>query len=213
VGNLSTAEDEEFFRSAGISHVLTAAGRLKVTLPPVAGLKVRRFCLQLADHPTAILLAELPEALAFCDAALGLGCHRESSEDQAPNGDGALLVHCASGVSRSVSVCVALLMTRVNMTYQEALAAIRSTRPQACPNIGFEQQLFILETKGGDVNEAVESWSAQHLKADVIQVAQKQREAANDMHVKLDTLEHELAAARSAGLTESHSQDFIRQLH
>jgi atypical dual specificity phosphatase len=52
-----------------------------------------------------------------------------------------VLVHCNAGISRSCSVCVAFLMKQAHLSYDEALALVRKTRPAARPNAGFEEQL------------------------------------------------------------------------
>ena len=49
--------------------------------------------------------------------------------------------HCNAGVSRSVSVVVAYLMSHHSMTYEAALNAVRQIRPAAKPNDGFVKQL------------------------------------------------------------------------
>ena len=56
-------------------------------------------------------------------------------------------MHCASGVSRSVSICCAWLMLTSDSdhTLEAALQAIRKDRSQANPNAGFKQQLLSLE--------------------------------------------------------------------
>lgn len=53
-----------------------------------------------------------------------------------------IIVHCSRGVSRSVSLVMAFLMSE-GMEYEKALESIRSTRPQANPNPGFETQLRV----------------------------------------------------------------------
>merc|ERR1712118_95955 len=103
-------------------------------------------------------------------------------------------------------------MTKAGLSYQEAIITIRSTRPNACPNIGFEQQLLLLEAKGGDIDGAAKHWTTRHAK-DVMEAAQNQREAANDVHLRLDTLENEIAAARSGGFAKSPAQVFVGQLY
>ena len=55
-------------------------------------------------------------------------------------------MHCASGISRSVSVCMAWLMLRKKLSSEEALREVRKSRPQALPNHGFLQSLRLLET-------------------------------------------------------------------
>ncbi|XP_042573627.1 dual specificity protein phosphatase 22-B-like isoform X2 [Cyprinus carpio] len=56
------------------------------------------------------------------------------------------LVHCLAGVSRSVTLVVAYLMTVTTLGWQEALAAVKVARPCASPNVGFQKQLQEFET-------------------------------------------------------------------
>ena len=51
------------------------------------------------------------------------------------------LVHCAMGVSRSVSIVIAYLMRASAMNYDDAYALVRKERPIANPNPGFIKQL------------------------------------------------------------------------
>ncbi|XP_035990147.1 dual specificity protein phosphatase 22-B isoform X3 [Fundulus heteroclitus] len=51
------------------------------------------------------------------------------------------LVHCVAGVSRSVTLVVAYIMTVTGRGWVESLAAIRAARPCAGPNLGFLRQL------------------------------------------------------------------------
>ncbi len=64
-----------------------------------------------------------------------------------------VLVHCASGYSRSVGVMVGWLMCRKGYLYAEALEKIRLARPRAFPNAGFQQQLKMLEACKCDITE------------------------------------------------------------
>ena len=83
--------------------------------------------LPLLDEPSQPLQQTLETALAFLDR-----CEQRGVP---------VLVHCNAGISRSVSVCVAFLMRKYSIGYDEALATIRVTRPSAKPNAGFEAQL------------------------------------------------------------------------
>ena len=58
---------------------------------------------------------------------------------------GRVLVHCKAGVSRSVALVIGYLIEAEHMTYDAALAAVRTTRPRAQPNAGFERELRALE--------------------------------------------------------------------
>lgn len=58
---------------------------------------------------------------------------------------GRVLVHCNAGVSRSVSIVTAYLMSTKKLTVQQALDVVRSCRPSAKPNQGFMKQLEVFE--------------------------------------------------------------------
>ncbi|KAM7379411.1 hypothetical protein PAMP_004962 [Pampus punctatissimus] len=60
------------------------------------------------------------------------------------------LVHCLAGVSRSVTLVVAYIMTVTGLGWQEALAAVRVARPCAGPNLGFQRQLQEFEATQAD---------------------------------------------------------------
>ena len=57
-----------------------------------------------------------------------------------------------AGVSRSVTLVVAYIMTVTGLGWQEALAAVKAARPCAGPNLGFQRQLQEFEaTQAGEV--------------------------------------------------------------
>ncbi|CAF1439122.1 unnamed protein product [Adineta ricciae] len=56
--------------------------------------------------------------------------------------DGAVLVHCSAGVSRSATIVAAYLMVAHQIDATEAVQRVNQARPCACPNIGFIQQLL-----------------------------------------------------------------------
>lgn len=58
---------------------------------------------------------------------------------------GVILVHCAAGVSRSASILIGHLIQIEGLTYENALAEMRSTRPVANPNTGFVKQLLLMK--------------------------------------------------------------------
>lgn len=53
-----------------------------------------------------------------------------------------MLVHCAEGISRSVSVVAAFLMAQYGWSPSEAVGFIKERRLIANPNFGFVQQLY-----------------------------------------------------------------------
>jgi len=84
---------------------------------------------KLEDFPFAELAAHLPSTTAFIRDAL-----RSSPEAR-------VLVHCAEGISRSVSVVAAFLMAQYGWSPDDAVAYVKSKRIVANPNVGFVQQL------------------------------------------------------------------------
>nr|ACG45770.1 hypothetical protein [Zea mays] len=62
-------------------------------------------------------------------------------EDEAISSGGNVLVHCFAGRSRSVTIVVAYLMKKHQMSLESALSLVRSKRPQVAPNGGFISQL------------------------------------------------------------------------
>lgn len=58
---------------------------------------------------------------------------------------GAILVHCAAGVSRSSTVVCAYLMKSKQMSAKDAVLHVHKKRSCICPNSGFMGQLFLYE--------------------------------------------------------------------
>jgi len=55
--------------------------------------------------------------------------------------EGAVLVHCFAGISRSATVVVAYIMRKLKLTLDDALGLVTDARPIVCPNEGFIRQL------------------------------------------------------------------------
>lgn len=55
--------------------------------------------------------------------------------------DGIVLIHCLAGMSRSVTVAVAYIMSVTNLSWKESLKVVRTGRSVANPNLGFRNQL------------------------------------------------------------------------
>ncbi|XP_045464758.1 dual specificity protein phosphatase 22 isoform X1 [Harmonia axyridis] len=59
---------------------------------------------------------------------------------------GNVLIHCLAGMSRSVTVAVAYIMTVTNLNWKEALKVVKAGRSVANPNLGFQKQLQEFES-------------------------------------------------------------------
>jgi len=60
---------------------------------------------------------------------------------------GVALVHCALGISRSVSICLAYLVKYEGRTLRQAYFEVKKKRPIIRPNDGFWRQLIAFEVK------------------------------------------------------------------
>lgn len=200
VGSLQHAQDETLLRANGITHVLTVASRLKVwtdnenihpKLPPSG---ITHLQVDIADHPAADLFSVLPTCLTFLTDALG---STWPQDDHSTKPHAVILIHCASGVSRSVSVAAAFLMTAGSYSLDRAMECIREGRPNASPNLGFQHQLRCLEESRCDITKASALYKEKISKEDancITDVLRRQRDIANDLHSRIDVLEEKLAS-------------------
>ncbi|XP_048866593.1 dual specificity protein phosphatase 22-B-like isoform X2 [Brienomyrus brachyistius] len=90
-------------------------------------LEMTYLCIPASDLPSQDLTQHFKDSIAFIHESRlkGEGC----------------LVHCLAGVSRSVTLVVAYIMTVTGLGWQDALSAVRVARPCAGPNAGFLRQL------------------------------------------------------------------------
>ncbi|XP_035032614.2 dual specificity protein phosphatase 22-B [Hippoglossus stenolepis] len=122
LGNIKDARDKELLAQHNISHILS----IHDTAAPVLE-DMRYLCISAADHSKQDLTQYFRDSITFIHESRlkGEGC----------------LVHCVAGVSRSVTLVVAYIMTVTGRGWVEALAAVRAARPCAGPNLGFLRQL------------------------------------------------------------------------
>ena len=64
----------------------------------------------------------------------------EEEEEEEKEG-GSCLVHCQMGCSRSVAICVAFIMWKEGLSYDEAFERVKKARAISRPNIGFVKTL------------------------------------------------------------------------
>ena len=195
VGSLAAAESSQFLLKHNITHILTVAKGLPVDIPDIYAPDgngerkinyIQHLVVECHDHPMANILEVLDECLHY----IRQGLH---NDDGGENGN--VLVHCASGVSRSVTVCAAYLMKYYQWNWLEALQYISNKRRYANPNLGFRRQLQILQDGGGDLDTAIEAYSK--LAVDVISDTIRQRGLVNELHAKADAMEDAIAKLKS----------------
>ncbi|CAJ1356470.1 unnamed protein product [Effrenium voratum] len=117
-------------RKLGATHILNCTEDLPAPSEEELG-ELRWERLALPDKEDQDLMPTLQKALEIIS--------------EAEKGGGKVLVHCHEGKSRSVSVCLAYLISQQRLPLSEALAYVKSKRPQARPNAGFLRQLLGLE--------------------------------------------------------------------
>ena len=202
VGSMAAAHDEDFLKIKNITHVLTAAGGLNVHFSVESGI-THHILHGFADHPCADFLSEVQAALEFVDNAI--------------DSKGNVLVHCASGVSRSVGICCAWLMLRQKLTFHEAIAVVRRNRPCGNPNIGFKVQLLALE-QSGDISIAKQIFKQQLGDSTVTDIIRTQRENSCSLHNRVDDIENNFKSSEHLLLTgcdesEDLMEVWIARLH
>ena len=127
-GNFEAAKNKEFLLFAGISHILVA-GRLEKYYPKDFNYK----SFDIDDIYSENILKHFEEGYEFIDDCINQG--------------GKILIHCAAGISRSSSFTLCYLIRKNQMEYKKAYELLVKGRPIACPNPGFQEQLFEWERK------------------------------------------------------------------
>uniref|UniRef100_A0A8D0G6L4 Dual specificity protein phosphatase n=1 Tax=Sphenodon punctatus TaxID=8508 RepID=A0A8D0G6L4_SPHPU len=89
----------------------------------------------ISDHWSQNLCQFFPEAIEFIDEAMSRNC--------------GVLVHCLAGVSRSVTVTVAYLMQKLNLSLNDAYDLVKRKKSNISPNFNFMGQLLDFEKSLG----------------------------------------------------------------
>ena len=131
ISDLSFAENPGMLSTYRITHILSVLPET-IAIPPPSILprQPHRLQIKVEDFPFAELAAHLPSTTKWIRDAL------------ARDPEARVLVHCAEGISRSVSVVAAFLMASYGWNPKEAVGYIKERRGVANPNFGFVQQLY-----------------------------------------------------------------------
>ncbi|KAK3697456.1 hypothetical protein RRG08_031219 [Elysia crispata] len=122
IGNFRDAKDLEQLKTNNITHIVSIHDNAKKILD-----NKEYLCIQASDSPDQDLSIFFPQVINFI--------HRARLDG------GGVLVHCLAGVSRSVTITAAYIMTVTNLGWRDALNSIRGARSVANPNFGFQKQL------------------------------------------------------------------------
>ncbi|XP_044773168.1 dual specificity protein phosphatase 22 [Neomonachus schauinslandi] len=116
------ARDAEQLSKNKVTHILSVHDSAR---PLLEGVKY--LCIPAADSPSQNLTRHFKESIKFIHECRlrGEGC----------------LVHCLAGVSRSVTLVIAYIMTITDFGWEDALHTVRAGRSCANPNLGFQRQL------------------------------------------------------------------------
>ena len=176
VGSIRSLNHPSALKYHNITHILTASDRVQVTIEQ----GIQHLVLKnLMDHPSANILPHLENSLNFIDDAM---LKQKTG----------ILVHCVSGVSRSVSLCCAWLMLRKKYTYEDALSLVQKARRLALPNAGFQAQLRLLEKHDGNIPAASKCFQILLKDQSVTDIIREQRTSSNQIHTQVDQLEEQI---------------------
>ncbi|XP_059469013.1 dual specificity protein phosphatase 15-like [Neocloeon triangulifer] len=122
VGNYRDSKDAAQLERFGITHIVAIHDAARKLHPDKHYL-----CVLASDSPGQNLSQFFPLCNDFIHAARLR--------------DGNVLIHCLAGMSRSVTVAVAYIMSVTNLGWKEALKVVKVGRAVANPNLGFQRQL------------------------------------------------------------------------
>ncbi|CAG8681443.1 5229_t:CDS:1 [Funneliformis mosseae] len=87
--------------------------------------------IDIADDPSSNIYKHFGECIGFIE--------------NAKSTNGRVYIHCQAGISRSVTIVIAYLMSSQKISYKQALDLVKEKRRIARPNFGFIQQLHKFE--------------------------------------------------------------------
>jgi len=122
VGSIRDSQDAKQLEDNGITHIVSIHDAASQ-----GNHNVKYLCIQASDYAQQDIKQYFSQTNHFIHEARVNG--------------GNVLVHCLAGVSRSTSICIAYIMTVSDLTWIEAMNAVKASRKQCNPNYGFQRQL------------------------------------------------------------------------
>uniref|UniRef100_A0A4W3HTB4 Dual specificity protein phosphatase n=1 Tax=Callorhinchus milii TaxID=7868 RepID=A0A4W3HTB4_CALMI len=113
----------------GIRYILNVTPNLPNMFENDGEFKYKQ--IPISDHWSQNLSQFFPEAISFIDEARAKHC--------------GVLVHCLAGISRSVTVTVAYLMQKLNLSLNDAYDFVKRKKSNISPNFNFMGQLLDFE--------------------------------------------------------------------
>nr|XP_005280167.1 dual specificity protein phosphatase 9 [Chrysemys picta bellii]XP_023968642.1 dual specificity protein phosphatase 9 [Chrysemys picta bellii]XP_042717327.1 dual specificity protein phosphatase 9 [Chrysemys picta bellii]XP_042717328.1 dual specificity protein phosphatase 9 [Chrysemys picta bellii]XP_042717329.1 dual specificity protein phosphatase 9 [Chrysemys picta bellii] len=133
LGSARDSANMETLARLGIRYILNVTPNLPNLFEEQGGFRYKQ--IPISDHWSQNLARFFPEAIAFIDEAVSQNC--------------GILVHCLAGVSRSVTVTVAYLMQRLNLSLNDAYDLVKRKKADISPNFNFMGQLLDFERELG----------------------------------------------------------------
>jgi len=126
IGPYESAEDLRSLNQKKITHILTVGVWMQPLHPNALSYKV----INVYDMPDQNLLKYFEE------------CHEFIDQGRAAGG---VLVHCQAGISRSSTITISYVMSKLKKPYLDCLAIVKGSRSIVEPNSGFERQLQLYQ--------------------------------------------------------------------
>jgi protein-tyrosine phosphatase len=124
LGSKFEASNLEWLQKNYVTHIVNCA----IELPAYFVNSFSYLNLKLDDVPSQTIYHVLEKSFNFIIDAISKG--------------GTVFVHCAAGISRSVSIIIYFIMKSKEITFHKAFEFVKSKRPIANPNQGFVMQLI-----------------------------------------------------------------------
>ncbi|XP_046917144.2 dual specificity protein phosphatase 12 [Dermatophagoides farinae] len=129
LGNIHHAKDISLLQELQIKNVLSVTNSHETKgLPKFHLYNIQNRHYEKCDNPTEDLLTIFIDCIQFINQAINV---RHEN----------ILIHCHMGVSRSVTIVMAYLLSKWHLSIQDTLLFVRTKRPLCNPNEGFIYQL------------------------------------------------------------------------
>ncbi|XP_031562449.1 dual specificity protein phosphatase 12-like [Actinia tenebrosa] len=166
IGTREDANNIENLRQCNINRILTIDSQVPDERHvAVTDNKITRLHVDCLDEPTADLLSLFDRCIQFIEEGI--------------RNNETVLVHCLSGVSRSVTIILAYLMKTESLTLDKAVSRLKQVyyEDKVNPNPGFMKQLRLYEVMENTVDESSKVFKQFKLKLLADQI--KENGAAN----------------------------------
>jgi len=126
VGSIAAAKSKDYLKQLRITHVLSCIGGEALFLDDF-----KYLMMNFDDRESTNVRPLIERSMGFL-------------EEGSKNGN-RVFVYCGAGISRSVMIVIAFLMSRRGYTFEMARSHVQSCRPIANLNEGFVQQLMEID--------------------------------------------------------------------